>query len=191
MNSDRFEAMNFRNKMLIIISHSDNFSGNVAVLKTLTGGDGLKGRQKLVQGSYDFYYEGNTCVTSNFPMNIADTSGALERRIKVFGANNVVNIQDQKPLLYRHQNRWNGKLAPELPGILRWAQKIDLSEAISRVQNFRSDEEMGVFNPFKQWVEESLLPGEGSYVGFKTSLVFKPTGNERGRKTTTFISLLL
>lgn len=39
MNNDRFEAVNFKNKVLVTISDSEKLSGNLSVLKMLTGGD--------------------------------------------------------------------------------------------------------------------------------------------------------
>jgi putative DNA primase/helicase len=165
MNNDRFEPINFKNKSLISISDSERFKGtNLSPLKMLTGGDRIQGRIKLTQGAYDFIFEGLIIITSNFELDFDDSSGAIERRMRVFQVNDAVKLSEQKIMLVKNKTSWLGPLSKELPGIFNWADSIDLEKAANEVKTqFLSE---NTSNPFKMWVEESLISGPGSFIGY-------------------------
>lgn len=100
INNDRFETINFKNKMLVSVSNSETFKRNVVQLKRLTGGDQIRGRIKLTQGSFDFNFNGLVLITANEPLQVSDTSGALERRIRYFEAPNRIQDSNIKTLLH-------------------------------------------------------------------------------------------
>jgi len=100
MNLDQFETSNYFNKSLITINDSELFRGSLATLKQLTGGDSIKGRKKLVQGSFDFYYTGLVVIISNFPLEAQDASGSVERRLKLLKADHVVPQRQPSERIY-------------------------------------------------------------------------------------------
>nr|YP_009755762.1 primase [Gonatozygon brebissonii]QIQ23040.1 primase [Gonatozygon brebissonii] len=71
------------------MSDVEYYRGDLAILKMLTGGDALKGRQKLVQGSSEIVVNGLVMIVSNYPLGSLDTSNAIARRMRVFPVENV------------------------------------------------------------------------------------------------------
>jgi phage/plasmid-associated DNA primase len=175
LNNDSFEVYNLKDKQLIIISDTEFYSGDLSILKQAVGGDPLKGRIKFVQGGKDLYTKGLVIIIGNYGFGSQDTSGALERRIRIFKADNKVT--QRIPLIYRKNNSWGGPLSNELPGIFNWVYGLDMETAIKVIQEpqimlpgitLESKEELRSLNPIRTWVEEDLEKGQGSYVGYKT-----------------------
>lgn len=169
MNNDRFEAVNLRDKTLVTISNTDNFSGNIAILKQMTGGDVIKGRIKLVQGAFDISFEGNILIVGNYLLGSEDTSGALQRRIRVLEANNVIKPEKQLNLLNYLRGEWSGLLLNDLSGIFNWIFQQDLEEAKYYVKTHLVNTSE-INNPLKQWCHECLQKvgkSSGSYLGVK------------------------
>lgn len=166
MNNDRFEAVNFENKKLISISDSESFQGSLAKLRNLTGGDRIQGRIKMTQGGFDFGYEGLVIITANRRIASDDTSGALERRMRIFEANNVVPLEKQRCLILESRNKWSGPLVSELSSIFKKIEQQSLAEAALKVKMYKGGGE--VFqNHMRTWVEENLEGGKGAYVGYR------------------------
>jgi hypothetical protein len=116
------------------------------------------------------------------PLTSSDSTGALETRMKLFVANNVVKPENRKWLLGWERDRWVGTLVPELPGIYHWVQQLDLNVAKEFVVSCKVDENlMEGLNSLKDWCEECLMPGEGSYVGYKTNLSDKQMSEAQRR----------
>jgi phage/plasmid-associated DNA primase len=171
MNNDRFEPINFKNKSLVSISLEKFKRTNLSPLKMLTGGDKIAGRIKLNQGSYDFIYEGLIVITSNYELIFDDSSGAIDRRMRVFHSNGSVKQSEQEILLVKDKKGgWKGPISKELPGIFNWALSVGLEEAAKEVKTkFISTNS----NSFKMWVDESLQQGRGSFLGYN-----KKTGSK-------------
>jgi hypothetical protein len=88
----------------------------------------------------------------------------MERRMRVLRFEDVVPPKEQKLLLYKANSNWEGTLSKELPGIFNWASSIKLEEAISDIKH--SEFTDSSINPMKMWIEQSLIPGKGSYLGY-------------------------
>lgn len=56
MNNNLLETINFRNKMLVSVSDSETVKKSLTQLKTLIGGDWMKGRLKRIQGQGKFWF---------------------------------------------------------------------------------------------------------------------------------------
>lgn len=175
LNNDSFEVYNLKDKQLIIISDTEFYSGDLSILKQAVGGDPLKGRIKFVQGGKDLYTKGLVIIIGNYGFGSQDTSGAIERRMRIFRADNKVT--QRIPLIYRKNNSWGGPLSDELPGIFNWVYGLDMETSIKVIQEphimlpgitLESKEELRSLNPIRTWVEEDLEKGQGSYVGYKT-----------------------
>lgn len=116
LNSDNFETFNLAGKPLIMISDSEDYEGDLSVLKQIVGGDIIKGRAKYVQGSFDIANTGNVMVVANIPFTSKETSNAINRRLLIFPA--LHKSSSRVPLLLRIGNLYEGPLVKELGGIL-------------------------------------------------------------------------
>jgi len=74
LHSDPFEVAHLQGKSLILVSDSERYRGDLSVLKQLSGGDALKGRIKLVQGSFEIQPEALMLITANNHLDSEDTS---------------------------------------------------------------------------------------------------------------------
>ena len=146
----------------------------LAVLKQVVSGDPFKARVK--KGSYDIYPRGLVLIIGNHGLG---SLPSIERRLRLFIADNVIDVKDTKPLLYNHQGRWKGLLSTELPGIFNWIYNFSKKEAISYMENtmhfvpsLKTDylDNQVQLNPMKNWVEEELEQGKGAFLGFHTSI---------------------
>jgi hypothetical protein len=88
-----------------------------------------------MQASYDIYPKDLVLIICNHGLGSQDSSGAIERRLRLLTADKVIDVKDTKPLLYNHQGKWKGLLAQELPGIFYWIYNFNEKEAISYMKN--------------------------------------------------------
>ena len=118
--------------------------------------------------NFDFHISGLVMVTSNFRLGSTDTSGALERRIRILETTRVVSPINRKPLLDIINDEPEGEFAPILGGIFKWAYKgLSVENACSTaIQNNPGQHLLEGLNPLKDWVNEELEPGEGAYVAY-------------------------
>lgn len=177
LNNDPFEVYNLKDKYLIIISDTEFYRGDLSILKQVTGGDPLKARVKFLQGCKDFYPSGIVLIVGNYGLGSQDTSGAIERRLRLFIADNVINSSPE-PLFYNHNGMWKGTLAKELPGIFNWIYNRDfelskryLIDTKKMVPSLTESfcEGIQTLNPIKTWISEELETGEGAHLGFVVS----------------------
>lgn len=117
LNSDNFETYNLAGKPLIMISDSEEYVGDLAILKQIVGNDAIKGRAKYVQGAFNITNTGNIMIIANIPFTARETSNAISRRLLVFPANNI--SKERKPLIEHWSGAFRGPLANELSGILK------------------------------------------------------------------------
>ncbi len=173
LNNDPFEIYNLKDKQLIIVSDTESYSGDLSILKQVVGGDPLKGRIKFVQGNMDLYVSGILMIIGNYGINSQDSSGALQRRMRLFKADKIV--KNSRPLLYRDGINWGGPLVDELPGIFNWINAYDLKESIKVLENpqlmipsaaAEMENELVSLDPLLSWVQESIKKGNGSYLGY-------------------------
>lgn len=125
LNNNTFELTNLKNKTLVAISDSEKYHGPTTQLKNLTENDRLRGRIKQVQGEFDFYYYGLVIITADYQLEVIDSSGAVERRMRLMKTDNVVPEKEQQKLLVWGHKKWEGTLVDELPGIFKCLMKPD------------------------------------------------------------------
>lgn len=124
LKNDRFETSVLEHARLVLLSDIGKSSmSEFDVLKGLVSRDKIKGRKKFVQGASDIRLNGLVVVNSNYKVDIThDTSGALERRMRVFIANEKALTPIK--LLSINNDTWEGPMAADLAGILKWALSI-------------------------------------------------------------------
>lgn len=160
MNRDNFEAMNYKDKRLILINESEQYRGPLYRLKQVTGGDMLSGREKNVQGSFDFTYNGLVLVISNHPFQSTEPTNALKRRVREIESPNSIPEKQQIPLLYWCfiEKKWKGCLASELGHIFNWALSLDLEWAGRYIKNYVSETtEDGLINPLEEFIKVCFI----------------------------------
>lgn len=60
------------------------------------GGDALRGRVKFIQRNFEVNVQRTVVLISNFSLMSKDTSNAINRHLRTFPANFVVNGIDKK-----------------------------------------------------------------------------------------------
>jgi len=116
LNTDRFEITNLSYKNLIVIPDSENFVGDLSILKAYVGNDAIKGSVKYVQGSVDVNPVGLLLILGNHTFSTKnDPGGALFRRLIPFPTVTISNSRE--PLIRNVGENFEGPLAEELPGI--------------------------------------------------------------------------
>lgn len=174
LHSNEFEIINLLGKKLILISDSEEYMGNLDILKQIVGGDALKGRIKYVQGSFEVIPEGFLVMVANHALKSRDASNAIGRRQITFVAERVTRKRDV--LIQYVDGSWKGTLAEELPGIFNYIYKdnpkevdLYLQKPSTMVPSLSSQfaEAAESLNPMLQWVREELEKGSGAFVGFK------------------------
>lgn len=129
LHSDPLEVANLQGKSLILVSDSERYRGDLSVFKQLSGGDALKGRIKLVQGSFEIQPEGLMLITANQTLDSEDTSDSIRRRQRVFPAYGRVRTSESRPLLWYVQLGFQGPLSEELSGVINWVLAVPPEEA--------------------------------------------------------------
>lgn len=177
LSKDKFEGLNLEGKRLICINDTDQYHGDLSVVKAISGGDTIQGRLKHKDGAIEIKPKGLLLITGNQPLQTRDPSGALGRRMRVLRMNKVVCPKDQIPLLYRKGGTFEGPLAKECSGILSWSH-MEEDKAFHRLKDLSLTqslvegnlEALRSTNPMKEWVEELKVdPTYKSYVGFTPS----------------------
>jgi len=173
LNTDRFEGSNLSGKRLIVINDTEGFKGDLQVLKAISGGDSIQGRNKFEKGSFEVRPKGTVVISGNLPLLTKDSSGAMGRRLRTITMENIPT--SKRPLLYRSGDKWKGPLASEISGILNWS-RIPEDEALDLLSNIEltpslvksHEQAIELMNPMIRWVREELQSTGGAYVGYTT-----------------------
>ena len=127
--AQRFETLKLKDQRLAVFSECQDYSGQLQVLKALTGGDPIgaeiKGGRHL-----DFTYGGGVVLVGNGPIRASDPSGAVINRRRSLPLLKVVASADERQLLEANgSGGWRGELTEELPGFVNWALAMLPGEA--------------------------------------------------------------
>ena len=133
--AERFETAKFAGKRLAVFSECQDYSGQLQVLKALTGDDSVPAEIKGGR-HFDFTYRGGVVLVGNGPIRASDPSGAVINRRRSLIVNRVIPTQNQRVVLaVNPQGVWSGELAAELPGLVNWAltmKPADAREALAQ-----------------------------------------------------------
>lgn len=174
LSQDKFEGLNLAGKRLICINDTDQYHGDLSIIKAISGGDSIQGRTKHKSGATEINPQGLIIITGNQPLQTRDSSGAISRRMRVLKMDKVVPPKERKPLLYRSGGKFKGLLSQECSGIISWSKMTDdkafklltdlsLTASLLTVQ----EEAVSMTNPLKDWIEEMKIdPNVKSYIGY-------------------------
>lgn len=179
LNTDQFEVLNLVGKKLVLISDSEKYSSDLAILKAYTGGDSLRGRKMYTQGNINVNAEGLIVIVANNPFQTRDNSNAIKRRIRAFQTQTSYN--NREPLFSNINGVWKGSLLPDLPGILNWILSLPKGSTEKYIVNYAKNvpslestiqETASLISPLDNWLSQEVNyitdKGEafGSYLGY-------------------------
>lgn len=121
LETNRFETANVQGKRLLLITDSDRYGGDVAMLKRATGGDLLPAERKGIQVTPTFMFSGIVMMSANEPIRSTDLSSGLERRRCQVPFSKQVAPEDRRNLISVTASGATGEFVPFLPGLLNWA----------------------------------------------------------------------
>jgi phage/plasmid-associated DNA primase len=168
--AQRFETLKLRGARLAVFSECQDYSGQLQMLKAITGGDPIPAEVKGGR-HVDFTFTGGVVLVGNGPIRASDPTGAVINRRRAFHIGKVVSTKDQRTLLETDgMNGWRGELVPELPGLVNWALAMPAADArlaLARdVQSLaRAEAEMRALlntDLLAEWANEHLIWDPGA-----------------------------
>lgn len=170
LESNRFESANLQNKRLALITDSTRYSGEVAQLKALTGGDAIRNEKKNKQAGQGFVFKGLVMIAANEPIQSSDyTSGLARRRIPI-----IFNARVSEKEKNRYKFGVIHQMKNELSGLLNILLNIGIKEAVKTIKypegtlkKIQIQSELNA-NPILQWMNDRLVfcsKGHESYIG--------------------------
>ena len=127
--TQRFETLKLKDKRLAVFSECQDYSGQLQMLKALTGGDSIAAEFKAGR-HVDFTYRGGVVLVGNGPVRASDPTGAVLNRRRSLPVNKVVLASQERQLLDPDgAGGWRGELVGELPGLVNWALAMPPGDA--------------------------------------------------------------
>ena len=117
--NNKFEGSAIKDKLLVLISDSDDWGGKVGMLKSLTGGDTIAYERKHQNRSgkaANFVYGGAVTVLANRPVKTEDKTSGWLRRQRVVPFNKV--FTDDEKINWHVGGGDEANLLPEMPGLV-------------------------------------------------------------------------
>jgi putative DNA primase/helicase len=184
LEKNRFEAVGYMGKKLLLFQDADRWGGSVSKLKAITGSDWIRNERKYQGEDLDpFQFHGMVMITANEAIQSTDyTSGLARRRLTVpFDRPYTGSANEQRELVkFNHKGEVEGVFAPLMPGLVNWlldmteedmrtylmetSKKVKFFKKYEKTQNLRS-------NPLLDWLEHKVVydPGIASPIGFLKS----------------------
>gem|GEM_PF-1924789 len=113
LENNRFETSKLHGKRLLTITDAEKYSGDVSVLKAITGGDSIRFEEKHKQNGSPFRFGGMVLVAANQDMGSSDYTSGLQRRRITVRFEKVVPPEKRRDL--------ESEFEPYLPGVINWA----------------------------------------------------------------------
>ena len=127
--TQRFETLKLKDKRLAVFSECQDYSGQLQMLKSLTGGDSIAAEIKGGR-HVDFTYRGGVVLVGNGPVRASDPTGAVLNRRRSLPVNKVVLASQERQLLDPDgAGGWRGELVGELPGLVNWCLAMTATDA--------------------------------------------------------------
>jgi len=166
LENNRFETANLYGKRLITITDSQNYAGDVSVLKAMTGQDTLRYEEKNKQGGQGFKLQAMIVIAANEPIASKDyTSGIARRRITI-AFNTLIKSTERRDLINEFQ--------PMLPALINWILDIpvatittlvrDTSISVPSLKDTERDNLLAT-NPIAQWLDECIAYEPDNKIG--------------------------
>ena len=164
---NKFESYNLIGKRLLLLTDESNYNKRMDVLKKLTSAsDTLRAERKYGKEIISFKPECLVCIASNEHISSNDATSGLERRRLTIVMDKVVPPSKRRQLLDVYDDRLEGALVPEMPGIVSWALEMSFQEMRDVLANpvkhvpslNRTNIDALVFNnQFVSWLVECTL----------------------------------
>jgi phage/plasmid-associated DNA primase len=190
IETNRFEAHSLIGKRLLLLTDEASFSKRLDTLKKLTSAsDTLRAERKYGTQVINFKPELLVSIASNEHISSSDISSGLERRRLTIVMNNVVPASQRRNLISVYNDRVEGELAPELPGVAAWALDMpfeEMREVMANPVKFcpqlnATNLEALVFNnPICAWLAECTLYAPNSLTTLGGG-AFRPSIDEQER----------
>jgi putative DNA primase/helicase len=177
LEQNRFEAAGIVGKRLIVITDSENYAGQISILKAITGQDSIPLERKYKDPDPEgLIPDALVIVAANETIQTSDhTSGLARRRLTVPFLNKIPDTE-QRNLISWNGGRVSGELAGELPGLLNWVLALTPAEVTQFIKGATNDSEtlrryrvetLLNSNPIADWADNSLIldPNSKTYVG--------------------------
>ena len=128
-SNKQFETLKFKDKRLAVFSECQDYSGQLQMLKKMTGDDSIDAEVKF--GNHvDFTYRGGVVLVGNGPVRASDPTGAVLNRRRSLPVNKVVLASQERQLLDPDgEGGWRGELVAELPGLVNWCLAMTATDA--------------------------------------------------------------
>lgn len=165
LEGNRFETAALYGKRLAIIADAEKHGGEVATLKSLTGGDPIRLERKHKQQALPFVYTGLVMIAANQPMASSDYTSGLSRRRLPLSFSRRVTAEDRA--LYADRERYpdgiDTMLREQMPGLVNYLLALDLEKSIGYITHaeesidaHRLEIELET-NPLLAWANEQLM----------------------------------
>jgi len=165
LEGNRFETAALYGKRLAIIADAEKHGGEVATLKSLTGGDPIRLERKHQQQALPFVYTGLVMIAANQPMASSDYTSGLSRRRLPLSFSRRVTAEDRAR--YADRDRYpdgiDTMLREQMSGLVNYLLALDLEKSIGYITDaeesidaHRLEIELET-NPLLAWANEHLM----------------------------------
>jgi putative DNA primase/helicase len=174
--NSKFETSKLLNKVLLLISDAEYYTGDVTVFKSIISGDLIPAEMKFQQG-FEFNPNCLVLITSNHIWQPKDNSSGIMRRIIYLPFTNIPKIKDPELFYLNINGEPKGKLANSLPGFINWVlscpeEDLDIfNKEILELNDQLSPSTINYSNTLLNWASTNLSNKKDSftYIGNKKS----------------------
>ncbi|PSF30994.1 ATPase [Aphanothece hegewaldii CCALA 016] len=170
LENERFETASIKDKRLVVITDSERYTGNVSILKALTGQDPLPYEVKFKQSHGGFTPTAMVLVAANEIIQSGDYTSGLERRRLSVPMTHRIETTQQKNLIEHRNGEICGEFAPYIPGLLNWVLGMKPDEATALIKNYQQRvpklaqmkaQSLVETNPIADWLDHALVYRDG------------------------------
>lgn len=151
-------------KRLLCLPDQNDYRGEAAAFRSITGGDGLTVNPKH-RDAYAYAFHAAVIMTGNQSLNPRDSGGAMERR-RISIRMDTLPSKAEKAVYAKHGGIDGYIIKHELSGILAWVIGLSLDDARVRLNEKSEqiaawDEETALDNkPVWRWFSEHMIKDE-------------------------------
>lgn len=164
LEGNRFEAASLYGRRLALIADAEKHGGEVATLKSLTGGDPIRLEKKHQQQTLPFVFTGLVMIAANQPMASSDYTSGLSRRRLPLSFSRRVTATDRAH--YADRDRYpdgiDTMFREQMPGLVNHLLAMSPDDAARTVtcaeegvEAHRLEIELET-NPLLAWADEYL-----------------------------------
>ncbi|MFC1826610.1 phage/plasmid primase, P4 family [Thermodesulfobacteriota bacterium] len=156
LETNRFETASLYGKKLVLIADAEKYSGDVSVLKSITGGDYIRYEEKHKQSRNHFQPEALVIIAANDAIRSNEYTSGLRRRRDTIYFNNPVAEDKQRDL--------KKEFSPYIAGLLNWALELSDNEVTkiikqrgSAASKINAKRNILDTNPMAAWLHDNII----------------------------------